>query len=622
MTSILGLFHRDGSGQAPLASPAIAALAARGPLEVAQEPAVILAGSQLDRIRDDFSEHRLIVALDGRIDNRGELEERLGLRDMARMSMAELIGHLYLKYKNLCPSFILGDFSFLVFDTRDHSVFGARDQFGVRPFYYYAAHDRFVAASTIGALLQSNVSDAIDDHGMADFVAGAFSDTCITLYRDIKRLPPGHWIRVDARHLRMEPYWALPEAEREARHDQAEEFQHIFEQAVQCRMTGTTSGSLLSGGLDSSSIAMVAQRCLTERQSAPLPSFSMTFHATPKWNEGAFIHAVLNAGQFMPHFLPSDDHDPLSAMATMLTEQEGPFLAYNHSVSRRLYRFARQTGVDTLLDGHGGDEVVSHGFGRLNELAMDRRWLRLWREAGGIAPLFGMSTRKVISPYLDHVRTIRRARASWRRMTGSIQHSTALGELSTSLVAPDLARRTDVEERQQKIQPNRSAYQTERERHREVLSSPHQPYAFEILDRAAVAANISLLFPFYDRRLVELCVSLPSSAKLADGYSRAILRGAMKNILPETVRLRRDKFDFTGQLATGLSRHVDYLLNAIGRRGDILAPYVDLDVARASIQRLKHPQSAGTAQVFPAWRVATLLHWLDTSAGQPKIMGE
>ena len=414
MTSILGLFHRDGSGQAPLASPAIAALAARGPLEVAQEPAVILAGSQLDRIRDDFSEHRLIVALDGRIDNRGELEERLGLRDMARMSMAELIGHLYLKYKNLCPSFILGDFSFLVFDTRDHSVFGARDQFGVRPFYYYAAHDRFVAASTIGALLQSNVSDAIDDHGMADFVAGAFSDTCITLYRDIKRLPPGHWIRVDARHLRMEPYWALPEAEREARHDQAEEFQHIFEQAVQCRMTGTTSGSLLSGGLDSSSIAMVAQRCLTERQSAPLPSFSMTFHATPKWNEGAFIHAVLNAGQFMPHFLPSDDHDPLSAMATMLTEQEGPFLAYNHSVSRRLYRFARQTGVDTLLDGHGGDEVVSHGFGRLNELAMDRRWLRLWREAGGIAPLFGMSTRKVISPYLDHVRTIRRARASWR----------------------------------------------------------------------------------------------------------------------------------------------------------------------------------------------------------------
>lgn len=97
MTSILGLFHRDGSGQAPLASPAIAALAARGPLEVAQEPAVILAGSQLDRIRDDFSEHRLIVALDGRIDNRGELEERLGLRDMARMSMAELIGHLYLK---------------------------------------------------------------------------------------------------------------------------------------------------------------------------------------------------------------------------------------------------------------------------------------------------------------------------------------------------------------------------------------------------------------------------------------------------------------------------------------------------------------------------------------------
>lgn len=619
MSAFLGIFRRDGQPILPLPPKAWPPRFRRETMSRTISGAMLLAASEVSAEPASPSRRALVVAADARIDNRDEIEDHLGLH-RGRLSTAALIGRLYERHGPRCPAYLLGDFAFLIWDAEKHLLFGARDPVGVRPFYFHASHRLFAAATSIGPLLASGISAEMDRTGMADFVAGAFADRQVTLHRHIARLPPAHAITVTDTAVRIEQYWRLEPEQKAARSDMAEQFRHLFQEAVACRMSGQGTGVLLSGGLDSSSIALVASRLDGGRAPKPLPAFSMTFEGSPGWSDGEHIRSVLRAGRFSAHFLPSDDHDPLGDMDTMLDEQEGLFLAYNQSVSRRLYHAAGESGLSLLLDGHGGDEVVSHGFGRLNELAVAHRWRSLWREAGGVARTFGMSTWSVASPHLDHVQAIRTIRRSWRHLAPPASPPVHGAGFNSALVAADLARATGIRERHALAQPSRSARQTEQQRHLEVLSSPHQPYAFEVLDRTAAAAGVTLRFPFYDRRLVEFCLSAPSNLKLANGFPRAILRDAMTNILPETVRLRRDKFDFSGQLRRGLGRHAAVFAEVIRHRADALSPFIDLDVARSAIQQLDRP--AGTQALFAVWRIALLARWIDPLPCAPEPAGD
>jgi asparagine synthase (glutamine-hydrolysing) len=558
----------------------------------------------------------LVVAADVRLDNRADLLAMLHL-DPSSSPDCVLIAAAYRRWGEDCPSRLLGDFAFLLWDPARQIMFGARDHLGVRPFYYHLSNRRLAAATTTRALLAMGVDDSPDEAGLADFVAGAFADTTISLYRDIKRLPPGHSLTVGRHASRISQYWQLHFTERYTRPDAAEQFRALFEEAVRSRLTGPeTAGVMLSGGLDSSAISAVAGRLRAAEGHAPLQSYSMTFKTLPDWNEGPFIDEVLADGTFKPTMIPSDNHDPFGDIDTILSEQDGPFLAYNHSVSRQLYHAARASGVSILLNGHGGDEVVSHGMGRLNELAMAGEWKALWREAGGIAALHAIPTWQVVAPYTGHMHVVRSARWYWndwkKRLGDPTPPRSGSTESTThSLVAPGLAARIDIAGRQSIFRPTNTARQTEDDLHLAALTSPIQPYALEVLDRAAAAAGVTARYPFFDRRLVEFCLSLPSHEKLNQGQPRHVLRQAMRGILPEAVRLRRDKFDFGGQLAAGFVRHRAMLTDMIEKDVVGLDAYVDMDVARKALNTVlakgaKVPADA----ILPLWRVAVLAKWL------------
>ncbi|WP_163000268.1 asparagine synthase-related protein [Sphingobium yanoikuyae] len=227
-----------------------------------------------------------------------------------------------------------------------------------------------------------------------------------------------------------------------------------------------------------------------------------------------------------------------------------------------------------------------------------------------MAHILRCSTWQAASPHFDHIATIRRFRQNWRRIVHHAHPPRTSPNFTTALVAPDLVRRTDIGLRRAATMPSRSAYQTEQQRHLSTLTSPQQPYAFEVLDRSAAAAGVRLCFPFYDRRLVEFCVSLPAHAKLDNGYPRASLRNAMAGLLPEQVRLRRDKFNFAGQLGTGMARHRASLLTMLDAQADMLAPFVDIDVARAAITQFDQSMANDAAPLFAAYRIASLGRWL------------
>lgn len=603
MSAMAALMRRDGG---PLDGAAWAGMkaAAWGPLREWAGDALAMAATQV------HAGERIAVAADARIDNRGALREALGNADPTANDAA-LIAAAYARWGADCVERLLGDFAFLLWDMDQRLMLGARDPLGVRPFYYHSGPGLFATASSLAALAPALPGRTPDEAHLADFVAGTFTARDDTAWREARRLPPGHMLLLTGDDVRIRRYWALDPAREVAPANADEEFRALLEEAIHCRLPeGGRSGFMLSGGLDSSSIAALAARM--PGLPRPLPALSMTLETLPQWSDGRYLADMLAGDAFAATRIAIDGLDPLADIDAILDEQQQPFLGYNHAASRWLYGVARAQGLRALFDGHGGDETVSQGVGRLNELARAGQWRQLWRQARGIAAIYHMPTWKVASPYADHIRPVRAVRRRLRRWSGTPARPPA----GQALVAPALAERIGLAERQRAARPPRHSRDNERDLHVATIEAAIQPHAFEVLANSAAAAGIAPLYPFADKRLVEFCVALPAQEKLDHGLPRYVMRQAMRGILPESVRLRRDKFDFLPTLAAGLAPHAARIERMIAADAGGIGAYVDRDSAMTAIGRLKAQGARTPAEaVFAAWRVAVLGRWLERSAG-------
>ncbi len=554
----------------------------------------------------------LAVTADVRLDNRADLVAALRVGD--EQSDAGLILAAYERWGDECPARLLGDFAFALWDDRRGRLFCARDHFGVKPLYYGVAGGRFAFASEIKALL-TIAPRSVSEVRIAEFLVGLPPEGPATLFEGIFSLPPAHSVTVAGTVTRLSRYWQL-EGSTPAGKDYPEQFRAIFASAVECRLRSDGPvGAMLSGGLDSSAIACVAAPLVARSGGRALPTFSTVFDETPAASERPHVDSVLALGSFTPTFIAAEEVGPFDDFDDILAEQDGPFLAPGLATSRLLYRAAADAGVRVLLDGHGGDEVVSSGEGRLAELARAGRWFGLWREVRGLAASYGEPAWPVFAAHLEHYgpRALRPARKlagrALRRLGRARVAEARPGPLS--FVEAGFARRTGIAARcREKTVTPPAARGDERQRHIRLLSSPLIPSAFGVLDKAARSARVEARYPFFDRRLVDFCVGLPASEKLSGGWPRLILRRAMQGVLPPSIQWRRDKLDFAPLFARGMvKRHaalVDHVLRD-DRAG--VGHYVDVAAVSASFQRMKQETATGL-DIQIVWRTAALSLWL------------
>ncbi|RWA83816.1 lasso peptide isopeptide bond-forming cyclase [Mesorhizobium sp.] len=562
---------------------------------------------------------KLAVTADCRLDNRDELLARLGIRDPTAAD-AMLLMRAYLKWGEACPTYLQGDFAFAIWDAERRALFCARDHFGIKPFCYHAGARRFAFASEIGPLLVlEGVNTRISEHQISGFLAGLPDDPQSTHYAEIFRLPARHTLTVTDNQVTLRQYWHIEPSPEPLRSDAAEEFRHLFYRSVQNRMRGTPAiGAMLSGGLDSSSIACVAGLQAAAARKPELKTFSLVFEKGSPMDEKRFIDAVLGHHRLDSTMISIGNYAPFAEFERILEEQEGTFLAPGLSLTRSIYRTAKTKGVKVLLDGHGGDEVVSHGHGLLHELAKAGRWLALWRELHSAANIYGEGMPSLYFRFLTvygPAWRIARMRAMAKRFLGKLRHRPFQAPRSAwaGLVNPELARRTDLAERFHRagyMPANVSA--SEALTHRWLLSTGLVPHAFEVLDKAAANFGIEPRYPFWDKPLVEFCLALPGEEKLKDGFGRLVLRRAMQGILPPAVQWRRDKIDFTANLVKGMIvNHRDLLDRLLVSDSDLIAPYVNLPEVNAAYARmLREPEQATLPDVQHIWRSASLSLWL------------
>ena len=552
----------------------------------------------------------LAVVADLRLDYRDELTRLLNLSSTSECPVgdAQLVLAAYERWGEECPAHLDGDFAFALWDSRRQTLFCARDPFGVKPFVYcLGAGTQFVFASQMRALLAvPGVPHQLDEQRIADFIVVYFNDTQSTFYSGIQRLAGGCSLTLRNGKLSVARYWS-PDRVRPLRLSSCAEYaagyHEHFSNAVRTRMRvkqNSELGSMLSGGLDSSAISCFV-RDERSPQAVPLPVFSWIFSNAMEADEREYQQILVDSGGFAQHVIDSaaTDYSPWTGIERFFPD--GPLYAPNFYLNDGAAQRAHQAGVRAILDGVGGDSIISHGSARFVELLGRGRVLTLASELRALARHQGLHASpahlffaNVVAPLTPPV-----LRSAARRVRGKRAEVA-----SSALLSSSLARRVDI--RHAHYRP----FFTVRQRHIADLQSPLLAEGLELFDRVLAEAGVEGRYPFFDRRLAEYCISLPADQKLAGGYSRIVARRAMDGSVPRAVQWRCDKGKPGLHIIHALRADRARLDDLFLRDPEVIAPYVNIDAVRELYRDFLEQRSPEFTGVIRLWSVAVLGYWL------------
>ena len=221
------------------------------------------------------------IVFDGRLDNRDELVAALGFRsaEAGDISDAAMVLHAYARWGEDCVQRFLGEFAFAILDEQRSELILARDPLGDRTLFYSRTGSCYVIASEPWAVTAAKDSPPeLNESAVAHYFSFQVPEDGQTLFKDVYELLPAHIMIIDATRERLIRYWK-PDFSRRLRGltdvEYAEQFRALLEESVRCRMRSSSPvGVLMSGGLDSTSVACIAAR---SNPDAPLTTISYVF---------------------------------------------------------------------------------------------------------------------------------------------------------------------------------------------------------------------------------------------------------------------------------------------------------------------------------------------------------
>jgi len=310
----------------------------------------------------------LAITMDARLDNREELAEKLDMTDhpLGKITDSDFILAAYRKWGEECPRYLLGDFAFAIWDEKKQQMFCARDHIGIKPFYYYVCNELFIFTNLLSPITtHPYVSKKLDDTSLAKFLTSqGFFDNRSTFFKYVKKIPAASTLVITRENILESKYWHVEDI-RPLHYDSFEQytehFRILFEKAVESRLrTLYPVASHLSGGLDSSSIAVLAARKLKER-SLLLHTFNWAQQPDenvdpehPEWNFSERIAKAEGIAYQRIDLLPSY----LSEMynnVNILNNDTG-FFWEEYLIRDR----ANSHNIRTILSGWGGDQFISY----------------------------------------------------------------------------------------------------------------------------------------------------------------------------------------------------------------------------------------------------------------------
>ena len=610
MCGIVAMFSRRGSVSRPALERATRALYHRGPdgqghwispeghvgLGHARLSIIDLAGGQQPIASEDG---RTQIVVNGEFYGFEPIQRRLEAQGhrLRTRSDSEIALHLYEDMGTHCMHELRGEFAFVLWDAAHHTLFAARDRFGIKPLFF-AEHDgTLYIASEVKALFAAGVPARWDAESVFRAVDVSGSPHR-TLFHGIQQVPPGHYLIATEGHVHLGSYWDFnyPDAERirpngnEAEY--IERFRTALDDAVRIRLRADVPvGCYLSGGLDSCAVLGLAARHHAE----PIHAFTLSFDRA-EYDEGAIAREMAEhcGAKFYPIPIRQDDLADHFIDATAHTET---FCLNAHGVAKYLLsRAVRDAGYKVVLTGEGSDEILG-GYAHFrrdmllyNSEGQDPQEVpRLLAELEASNPVSrGLLLADGASAPMDSVRRVLGTVPSW------FEVFSARALKMHELVAPELRTRYASQEPYRHLlnsldvrgqlagrdAVNQALY---------LWSKTALPgYILCVLgDRMEMAHSIEGRVPFLDHHLVEVLTGLPVALKIRGMTEKYVLREAARPVITDTV-YRRQKHPFLSPPATLHPGERLHTLLQDTLRGDTLKalPFFDRRAVVALLDRL------------------------------------
>ncbi len=477
------------------------------------------------------------IVFNGEIYNYKKLRAELEARghQFTTQSDTEVIVHMYEEYGVDCVRHLRGMFGFAIWDRRKQLLFGARDHFGIKPFYYHLDEERFVFGSEIKSILAApGVQRTVQSESLLQYLTFQYVPQPQTMFAGIHKLPHGHYFTLTRDgQFEIEQYWD-PQFSPEDRsiEDLIEELRTRLQDSVEHHMQSDVSrGCFLSSGIDSTAIAAYMRRI------EPIKTFSVGF-------EGEHNEAVISSDTALKlgteHYAKMiSEQDFFDVIPNAVWYQDEPVADPSAIALYHVAQLARKH-VKVVLSGEGADEM----FGGYN----------IYREPQALRPLSWLpdSLKQRIHgmvatlPEKVYGRNylLRATTPLEQRFFGNAKIFT--DDIKGLILSDSLAKVESYLNASELVAPYYERTKDWDPVSRMQYIDMHFWMPGDILmkaDKMTMAHSLELRVPFLDKELFEVVRKIPAKYRVAEGTTKMIFRKAMEGIVPETI-LHRKKLGF------------------------------------------------------------------------------
>lgn len=568
-----------------------------------------------------YDDGNLWVTYNGELYNFPEI--RAGLEGRGHVfrtrTDTEVLLAAYAEWGEECLDRFDGMWAFVIYDKRRKLLFGSRDRFGVKPLYYVKNDALFAFASEAKAFAAlPGFRRTVRSEAVFDYLAFGVErwEDGTTFLSEVMELPPAHAFRFDLaeKRLHVRRYYELPYhdgkvwepfCEKKAAGHVERVRELVFASVRRHLSSDVPVGSCLSGGIDSSSIfgaigAILKNERIAEVGDRPRAFTACYDDASIDESAWARLAAEHTGGEW--HTVYPQGDELIADLEDLVYTQDFPFGSTSIYAQYRVMKLAKERGVTVLLDGQGGDELFTgytpYYTAFFREMLGKGAWRDLAREWRGLgnAPL----SKKALCR--DVVKSmIKQHMSSRMKQTMYSKRSPLWRYLSPDLLKASLSGRV---ERFIESLPSVASLNSN-------LSSLMNGSLSRLLryeDRNSMRFQIESRTPFSDdRELIEAVFSMPASYKIHDGFSKWLLRESMREVLPDKVRLRRDKKGFETPEKRWMLRNMNSLKKRVSNN---LNPFLLTNMLKGmAMEELLH------ADVSCAWRIVNLSAWIGRTEG-------
>jgi len=515
----------------------------------------------IDLIRGDqpiFNEDKSVVMIfNGEIYNYLELRKILEAKGhkFYTNTDTEVIVHLYEDYKEECVLYLCGMFAFALWDKKEKKLFIARDRIGIKPLFYSIFNGDLIFGSEIKSILQyPEVSKEINLKSIDEYFTFLYIPFPNTIYKHIFQLPPASYIIYRERKFEIKKYWSLNFEKTNYREDwYIENLNSLLEEVIkQHLLSDVPIGIFLSGGLDSSTVALYASKIISDLNAFTIV-YPSTYSEYNELNKAEKISKLLSINHYVYIVNPKE---AFSLLPNLVLSFDQPFADSSSIVTYLISKFSSEK-LKVALTGIGGDELFC-GYPRYQGIKLANYFPKL----------------KFIEKLVHHIPET----YSPFNLTGRVKrfiyglNKPTLAECYLSFVSfysneeKEIFYKKEFLEEIRKINdaPHISYffnyYEKEDLLNRVMFTDINSYLVDDLLcmaDRMSMANSIELRVPFCDHRVIEFVASIPTYLRMKGFSLKYLLKKLLRKYLPQEI-INQKKMGFTVPLSIWLRKELKY----------------------------------------------------------------